>query len=188
MHRFLFAWAVAFGEGAFAAQKGNPLHSADCRQALGALQAQEAAAMASPQSGRPVEEGCERHTARVRLKTTRRRAASVCFGSRADAPPPAQRFAQPPVAVAPVELLPHPAAFAVVQSGTAVAEEARSATDRDGMRRWWLLDQRRFALAAGGALPARAARVVQRRAGSGVVLPIRGGDTTTGAGLPTHVR
>ena len=101
MHRFLFAWAVALTGSVVAAQEGDPLASADCRQALGALHVQETAAMALSQSGRSVE-GRERHTLRVPLETTRRRAASVCLGGRADAPLPTQRFAQLPVTVAPV--------------------------------------------------------------------------------------
>lgn len=101
---------LALALTAVVAEDADPLQSTACIQALEALQAQEAVASpaaarkgAGKQSGPPML---------ATLETLRRQAARACLGSRLDAPPPVQRFAQPPVAVAPAT--PAPAAWAVI--------------------------------------------------------------------------
>ncbi len=95
----LFLLTVALAAGVASAAEGNPLESADCRKALDALQAQEAAAPAQPEER-------ERRAAPAALEAARRRAALACLGGRADAPPPPGRLAQPPVSVAPITVAP----------------------------------------------------------------------------------
>jgi hypothetical protein len=102
MVRRLFTLIVVLAGSVAVAQPIDPLNSADCRQALKTLQAQEDAALAAPQAGR--QSGGLRRSPDARLETLRRHAALVCLGGRADSPPPAQRFAQPPVVVPPVAM------------------------------------------------------------------------------------
>jgi hypothetical protein len=95
----LYVLTAALVAGTAWAAEGNPLESTECRKALDALQAQEAAVTAQP-------EGSERRAVPPALEAARRRAAVVCLGSRADAPPPSGRLAQPPVSVAPITVAP----------------------------------------------------------------------------------
>ena len=89
--RCLFLFAVVLGSGAGAAPAGDPLHASACREAVQALELQEAAAQASVPS--------------ASWQAARQRVARVCLASRED-PPPLQRPAQPPLAVPPVSYPP----------------------------------------------------------------------------------
>jgi hypothetical protein len=78
---------------AMAVPAEDPLQSAECREALAALRLQEdraATASAPDQAPRPGRA----------LERARHGAARACLRSRAD-PPPAGRFAQPPVSLPP---------------------------------------------------------------------------------------
>ncbi|WP_140632097.1 hypothetical protein [Methylibium rhizosphaerae] len=107
MRSCLAAAAVAIACQAAFAQPDDRAHSAACRQALEALQAQEAAAAAasSPQ-GNPRQQA-----ARKRLPALQREAATACLGGgRAERrSPPAGARVSPPVSVAPVTVMPPPA-------------------------------------------------------------------------------
>ena len=113
MHRLAAALIVALGLGAAAAQAGDPLQSAECRRALDALQAQEAAAAAELHASARFEADGFRRVPDAKLAAARRHAALACLASRADdvpshSPPEALqgRLAQPPIAVAPVGVAP----------------------------------------------------------------------------------
>lgn len=86
--------AVAAACAATALAVDDPLRSAECRQALDALDAQERMLEGTTQDGLAT------------WRSARRRAAASCLG-REDAPPP-QHVAQPPVRVAPVVVPPMP--------------------------------------------------------------------------------
>jgi hypothetical protein len=103
MLRCLFALTIALAASAAAAQASDTLESADCRQALESLQAQEAAVLAARRVGRPAD---DRYQLPLdsRLETLRRQAAHACLGGHADPPLPSQRLAQPPVVVPPVAI------------------------------------------------------------------------------------
>jgi hypothetical protein len=107
MRSCLAAAAVAIACQAAFAQPDDRAHSAACRQALEALQAQEAVAVAasSPQ-GNPRQQA-----ARKRLPALQREAATACLGGgRAERrSPPAGARVSPPVSVAPVTVMPPPA-------------------------------------------------------------------------------
>jgi hypothetical protein len=105
MQRHVCALTVALAASAAVAQEGNRLQSADCRNALDALQTQEAAAAASPRSSSQIE-GREGRSVPAGLKAVRHRAAIACLGGRADSPAPAGRLAQPPISVAPITYAP----------------------------------------------------------------------------------
>jgi len=77
------------------APAADGLESADCRQALDSLQAQENAAVAAPQpDGQPRLD--------ARLQALRRQAARACLGGNGDPQPAAQHLAQPPIVVPPI--------------------------------------------------------------------------------------
>ena len=96
MRPCLFALSVALVGSASVARAGDPLESAGCREALDALQVQEASLAA----GAP-----DHRDALAQLEASRRHAARACLGGRGD-PPLARRFAQPPFAVPPVVVVP----------------------------------------------------------------------------------
>lgn len=87
------AAAAGWGLAAFAAD--DPLRSAECREALDALAAQERGVEGRTKDGLAA------------WRQAQRRAATDCLG-REDVPP-AQHLAQPPVRVAPVVVPPVPA-------------------------------------------------------------------------------
>ncbi len=94
--------SLMLAAGACVAQEGDPLQSLDCRRALEALQAQEAAL---PR----VASEAARREALARLEPARQRVARACLQSRTD-PAPSGRLAQPPVSVPPAAAVPAPAA------------------------------------------------------------------------------
>ena len=94
----LHSIALALAAGACLAEGADPLKSAECVQALDALEAQEAAMMATAQR----KDAGEQAQLLATLETLRRQAAHACLGSRLDAPPRVERLARPPIAVAPV--------------------------------------------------------------------------------------
>jgi hypothetical protein len=86
--------------------RGDPLESADCRRALAALNAEEAAVAAMPRASDAVAPD-ERRLIEARLAPARRAAATACLATRADPPTPPQRLVRPPpVAVAPLAVAP----------------------------------------------------------------------------------
>lgn len=89
---------LALAAGGSLAQGADPLKSSECIQTLDALQAQEAAMVATAQHKDAGEQAEQLAT----LETLRRDAAHACLGSRLDAPPRVERLARPPIAVAPV--------------------------------------------------------------------------------------
>jgi hypothetical protein len=91
---------LALAAGTSLAQDADPLKSTECIQALEALQAQEAAMVSATQSKDAGEQPGPPPLAT--FETLRIHAAHACLGSRLDAPPPMQRLARPPIAVAPV--------------------------------------------------------------------------------------
>jgi len=105
MRRCVFAVITALACGAGVAQESDRLKSADCRQALDALQAQEASALVVPEEGQQAQ-AASRGEVLKRLEPLRRHAARACLGGRGHPPPPAQRFAQPGVTVPPVVIRP----------------------------------------------------------------------------------
>jgi hypothetical protein len=107
MVRCLCTLTLALAGCAVAAQEGNLLQSADCRNALDALQMQETAVAASRPS-LSQSQGREPLPVHAGLEKAQRHAARACLGGRADAPPPSGRLAQPPISVAPVTLPPVP--------------------------------------------------------------------------------
>ncbi len=82
------------------AQRTDPLHSAECRQALADLQVQESAGKAI----QPVPDASNAAASAAGLGAARRLVLHRCLGSRLDAPPPqaALRRVQPPTVVPPV--------------------------------------------------------------------------------------
>ena len=98
-----FALALACGAAAQAQPargEGDPLQAPECRQALAALQEQEAAAASAPVANvRPRRDAVR--AIDPRLDAARRRAARSCLASRAD-PPVAGRLAQVPIPVPPI--------------------------------------------------------------------------------------
>jgi hypothetical protein len=99
MRRCLLALIAALAASTGAAQEGDRLKSPDCRQALDALQAQEAKLAAMPQAG---PQGLRDREAVAQLKTLRRQAARACLGGRGETPPLPQHIDQRPVIVPPV--------------------------------------------------------------------------------------
>jgi hypothetical protein len=134
MHLSLAALGLAFagwvaagvGIGAPAPESGNPLHSTECRAALDALQAQEAALAAAPRAAAPppavslppapASAGASRSPAAASagasrspaadasLEAARRRAALACLRSRTDPPAPRQPIVRSPTAVEPLDV------------------------------------------------------------------------------------
>jgi hypothetical protein len=109
IHRLLIALLPAFVAGAAtaataasgaAALPGDPLHAPDCRHALAALEAQEAAADATwrDRAASGTHDGA---APSAELQAARRLAARNCLANGADAPPSA-RSIQAPIVVAPV--------------------------------------------------------------------------------------
>src|SRR3982751_6437004 len=94
--------AVAQSRAGGAPAPLDPLQAPECRQALAALQEQEAAAASTPTPRAPAPERRGARAADPRLEASRQRAARACLASRADPPPAPGRFAQPPMAVPPV--------------------------------------------------------------------------------------
>jgi hypothetical protein len=101
MYRYLFAASMALCGSAVVAQANDNLESTECRQALEALQAQEAAVVAARRAPGQ-SDGHYQRAPDSRLEKLRRRAALACLGGRVDLPVPASRFAQPPIVVAPI--------------------------------------------------------------------------------------
>ncbi|HEX2543080.1 MAG TPA: hypothetical protein VHM00_18610 [Caldimonas sp.] len=94
------AAATATAQAADRAAADDPLHSTECRRALDALQAQEAASASAPPSG--AAEGLRRpRPADPKLEAARRVAASACLRSRDDPPAARQPYVQAPIAVSP---------------------------------------------------------------------------------------
>jgi len=117
MRRCVFAVITALAGSAGVAQEGDRLKSADCRQALDALQAQETQALAAPDRQ---ADGRRHREALKQLEALRRHAARACLGGRDDLPPPSSRFAQPPMSVPPVAPRP-PAPAPVLPVGPTVS-------------------------------------------------------------------
>jgi len=92
--------ALALAGACSACRADDPLESADCRRALDALQAQEAAVAALQPA-----EGPAQGVALARLVALRQGAAHACLGGSAAAPT-LQRLAQPPVTVPRVTVTP----------------------------------------------------------------------------------
>jgi len=99
MRHCVFALITVLAGSAGVAQEGDPLKSADCRQALDGLQAQEAQAVGVPD--RPAQGPGHREVLK-QLEVVRRHAARACLGGTGDPAPPSSRFAQPLVTVPPV--------------------------------------------------------------------------------------
>ena len=76
---------VALGCAAASAQPRGGPQSVECRQALDALELQEARAASAP----------HRREALKQLDASRRQAARTCLGGSGDAPPPSAHFTQP---------------------------------------------------------------------------------------------
>jgi len=95
MVRCPFVLATALCASVAAAQEVDRTASAECRQALESLQAQETAVVAARRAAGPGQRAPD-----APLEALRRRAAAACLGGRPDLP--AQRFAQPPIVVPPV--------------------------------------------------------------------------------------
>ena len=109
IHRLLIALLPAFVAGAAtaataasgaAALPRDPLHAPDCRNALAALEAQEAAADAEWRA-RAASGTHDAAAPSAELQAARRLAARNCLANGADPPPPA-RSIQAPIVVAPV--------------------------------------------------------------------------------------
>ena len=93
---------------------GDPLHSAECRAALLALQVEESAVgpasrLASSAASAPAASAADgtrgdapTRPLNPRLAAARRQAAAACLAGRADPPALPQRFAQPAATVTPV--------------------------------------------------------------------------------------
>jgi len=97
---FALVLASAAAQAQAARGEGDPLQAPECRQALAALQEQEAAAASAPGANVRPQRG-EVRAIDPRLDAARRRAARSCLASRAD-PPVAGRLAQPPIPVPPI--------------------------------------------------------------------------------------
>jgi hypothetical protein len=94
------AWLVlAALAGTAAAQDVDPLHTPACRQALDALQAEEAAAHGSGAGPGPSPDAAG---SKARILAKRKFAAGTCLGAWMDAPPQAHRGLQAPIRVTPV--------------------------------------------------------------------------------------
>jgi hypothetical protein len=100
MRHVLCALIAGMAALAGAAQEAGPPASAACRDALAALQAREAQAMAARDAGRPTEDLLKS------LAPLRRQAARACLGGRGDPPPPSQQPATPAFTVAPAAARP----------------------------------------------------------------------------------
>lgn len=100
----LYASAAAPADGP--GQTGlGPLQSAECRQALEVLQAQEAAAASAARSAHLTSEGRGRGVPDKNLQSAQRSAAAACLAGGADGVALPERSAQPPVAPAPPSML-----------------------------------------------------------------------------------
>lgn len=109
-----FALAAALFAGSATAQPVDSVASVGCREALAALQAQEAAVLAaSPAAGRA--DPALQHQPPARLLALRREAARACLGGSGELPPP-QQVAQPPIVVAPIRVA-RPAAAPALPTG-----------------------------------------------------------------------
>ena len=109
MFRRLAALAFVATAQAAMAQDGDALKTPACRQAVEALQQQEAAVEAARQAdGRP--DGERSRNARQRLKPLQDQVARACLRASPDRPPPAGRQAQPPMAAPPSRPTPVPPA------------------------------------------------------------------------------
>jgi hypothetical protein len=101
MHRRLLALAIALTASAASAERGDALGSLECRQALEALQAREAALPAAPETR--AQGGVRQGPAPdARWLALRRAAARACLGGRDEAPMRAQRATVAPIVVPPV--------------------------------------------------------------------------------------
>jgi hypothetical protein len=101
------AFMLTLAAGAALAQDGDALKTPECRQAVEALQQQEAAVEAAREAdGRP--DGERSREARQRLKPLQERVARACLRAGPDRPPPAGRRAQPPMAAPPSGAAPAP--------------------------------------------------------------------------------
>ena len=96
---------VVLAGSAGLAQQADPLKSVECAKALGVLQAQEDLALASPPAG-GTSEWRDRRAVQDRQGALRRQAAVACLGGHPGLHPPSQRFAQPPITVAPIAVIP----------------------------------------------------------------------------------
>jgi hypothetical protein len=109
MVRCLLAMACVLAATAGWAQADDRLTSADCRRALGKLQALEAEALAKPA-------GSARQAVVKELDAQRPDAARLCLGGTGKAPPPSARYSlpmmqpkTPPIAPLPAPAAPRPA-------------------------------------------------------------------------------
>jgi hypothetical protein len=98
MKRNLLALTLLLCGGAAFAQERDMRDSAQCQQALGALQAQESAARASGPAG----DGTRREDTVAKLNALRDRAARACLGGPAAPRTLPQHLAQPPIRVEPI--------------------------------------------------------------------------------------
>lgn len=142
--RFSLAIAAAIACQTAFAQPDDRARSAACRQALDALQAQEAvAAAASSPPGNP-----RQRAARARMSALQREAAAACLGGgRVERrSPPAGARVSPPVSVAPVTVVPLPAppqggppapSLAMPPPLTVTACDAAGCLASDGTRLQW---------------------------------------------------
>lgn len=88
------------------AETNDPLKSDACRQALDAVQRQEAQAAAAPASG---ASSAQHADALAKLAAQRKEAARICLGSRGDEPLP-QHLNQSPIVVPPIGMIRPPPA------------------------------------------------------------------------------
>lgn len=141
MSRWLLALTAVLCVNLAVAQDNDRLDSPACRQALTALQAQEAQALAASQvASAPAVR--DRSAALTNLKDMRMRAARTCLGASANAPAPA-RMAQPPISVPPVGgvAMPRPLQTPTVPRSPSVAvprnpETPRSVSGCDAVGCW----------------------------------------------------
>lgn len=103
--------------------RSDPLDSAECRRALTALNAQEAALAATSTASAATEPRGRRHVDSP-LAAARRQAATACLATRADLP--VREVRPPPIGVAPLAVAPAPPAAAVVR-GAPPAPKTRHA-------------------------------------------------------------
>lgn len=111
MHRLsIVVLTLALSGGCAAAASsepdpGDPLQSAECLQALDALQTQEAAAAPTPMASAPFR-GSRLRAPDSGLEAARRRTAAACLRNRADPPPARQPYVQAPLVVPPLAAAP----------------------------------------------------------------------------------
>ena len=115
MRHGLFTLITALAGSAAVAQEADPLKSTDCRQALDALHALEARAVATPDRQ---TQGPGHREVLKQLDVVRRQAARACLGGRGDPAPLSSRVAPPLVSVPPVAPRPPAAAPALPAAPT----------------------------------------------------------------------